>query len=445
MIFFLFITLTIILLACFALFHRDFCAPAFLLTIGFWASSLWAWLYQDHWNGFTNQSLYTIVVGGVTSFCAAAFIVATIDKGVLPATKRHYLEEIKLPIYKLQLYFVFEIIMFLITMLAVFLNVRSKNPIVAIGQYYIADKYNRLIYTPEYVKVIQYFNIAGVYLFEYVVMNNILCKKKNNKLMYIIVTVGLIISMLQGSRNTLFMFIISAIIMFYILKGVNTGWKPNLTSKTLIKMLGVIVLLVIFFRISIYLTGRSSDEYTFLEILSTYVGSPLKNLELFISEVHTKSSVWGGQTLMQSYHKLYSKTGNSLYNVQSLYTYRWIGTTGLGNVYTILMPLYQDFGMIGTWIMMAVIGAISQLQYDHVRTQKNIKGINFQILIYVYTSFAVVFSFFSNKYFETVVSMAFVYVLIGFVIIIGVVMNISIVRGKVVIHIRQGHHRSGGI
>lgn len=35
-------------------------------------------------------------------------------------------------------------------------------------------------------------------------------------------------------------------------------------------------------------TGRASDEFTFTEMLSTYVGASIKNLELFIQENHSR-------------------------------------------------------------------------------------------------------------------------------------------------------------
>lgn len=437
MIFGLFITLTIILIICFIVFNRDLCAPAFLLTVGFWFSSLWAWLYQDNWNGFENRKLYILIAGSVFAFCIACFITNLFDKAILTKSKDIKLEPIIIPLYKLKLYLLIEIIMFLLVMLVVFMNTSSRNIITAIGEYYVANKYNRLIYESGVVKIIQYFNIAGVYIIGYVILNNIICKIKNSKITYIIVIFGMIISVLQGTRNNLFMLIISGIIMYYILKGVNNGWKPNITLKTFLKMITTILILILFFKMSIVFTGRNSDEYTFIEMLSTYIGSPLKNLELFINENYYVNNIFGEQTLLQTYKKIYEFTGNINYNVTSLYQYRWIGSIGLGNVYTMLMPLYNDFGLYGSWILMALIGFISQKQYDHIRCIKRINVISKQILIYSYVSFAIMFSFFSNKYFEMVVSTAFIYTFIGIEVIIKFIWNVTFSQGKLIIKKRR--------
>lgn len=433
MIFALFITLTIILIICFILFNRDLCAPAFLLTIGFWFSSLWAWLYQDNWNGFENRKLYILVAGGVFAFCIACFITNLFDRITLPKSKNITLQPIIIPLYKLKLYLLIEIGMFLLIMVVLFMNTNSRNIITAIGEYYVANKYNRLVYESSIVKIIQYFNIAGVYIIEYVILNNIICKTKNSNITYIIVIFGSIISVLQGTRNNLFMLIISGIIMYYILKGVNNGWKPNITLKTFLQMITTVFILILFFKISIIFTGRNSDEYTFLEIISTYIGSPLKNLELFINENFYVNNLFGEQTLLQTYKKIYEFTGNINYNVTSLYKYRWMGSIGLGNVYTILMPLYNDFGLYGSWILMALIGFISQKQYDHVRAIRKINVISKQILIYSYVSFAIIFSFFSNKYFEMIVSTAFIYIFIGIEVIIRFICNVTFSSGRLII------------
>ena len=434
MIFFLFLILSLVLISNIAIFKGNFCSPAILFTAGFWVSSLWAWFFQDRWGEFQNSELLVLVSVGTISFSLGCFLVKLVYKSKLAVIRPAQLYAIKIPKYKLYLYFLFEVVIAIMTIYVVLRNVSSRNLIYAIGQYYNVNKYNRLVYEPGYFKVIQYFNISGVLLSGYIAINNKVCKKKNPFVLYLIIVFGMGISLLQGIRNTFFLFIISGIVMFYLLHGASTGWKSNFNLSTLPKIILFAGIIIALFQITTIATGRLSDEFTFVELLSTYVGSPLKNLEIYLSENHTPSPVFGGQTLIQTYKKLYEATGNLKFNVTSLYKYRWIGRVGLGNVYTILMPLHQDFGFIGAGVILLIIGSVSEWMYERLQRYKSIVGINYGIIIYAYCAFSISFGFFSNKYFEMVVSVAFIYTLISLFIIKQFFANVEFGRGRISIY-----------
>lgn len=67
---------------------------------------------------------------------------------------------------------------------------------------------------------------------------------------------------------------------------------------------------------------------------------------------------------------------------------------GLGNIYTMLMPLYVDFGTMGTCIVMAIIGGVSQFQYECIYRIKNSKDLMRKIIFYSYVGFSISFAFF---------------------------------------------------
>lgn len=425
--------LSLVLILNVILFRGNFCSPAILFTAGFWVSSLWAWVFQDRWGGFRNSALIVLVMIGVMSFSIGCLFVKLVYISKHSVIKPTQLYPITIQKNKLYIYILFEMIIAIITIYIILKNTSSNNLIYAISQYYNLNKYHRLVYDPSYFSIIQYFNISGVLLFGYIVINNIVCKKRNPSILYIIIFLGMCISLLQGIRNTFFLFIISGIVMFYLLRGANTGWKSNFNLSTLPKVIMMFGIIIVLFRITTIATGRLSDEFTFIELLSTYIGTPLKNLELYLSESHPPSPVFGGQTLMQTYNKLYNATGNPQFHVTSFYEYRWIGSTGLGNIYTILMPLYQDFGFGGSGIVLFVIGAISERMYEHLQRNKLKRGINYGIIVYAYCAFSISFGFFSNKYFEMVVSMAFIYTLISLFIIKVYFVDIKFHRGRIII------------
>ncbi len=434
MIFNLFVILSLILILNLAIMRGNLCSPSILFTSGFWISTLWACIFQEKWDGFHNSKLFVLVLTGIVSFSFGCYLVRLIYMVCYPTVKPVKTYSIKISKYKLYVYLLFEIFISIMTIYVVLRNAVGGNFFDAIGQYYNASKYNRLVYSPAYLKVMQYFNIAGVLITEYIVIVNKICKKKNHIILYLIIFFGLGISLLQGIRNTFFLLVISGVVMFYLLHGANVGWKSDLDLSTLPKMFFFAGVVIVLFQITTMATGRSSDEFAFIDLLSSYIGSPLKNLELYLSERHVPSQVFGGQTLMQTYRKLYEVTGNIKYNITSLYEYRWIGEIGLGNVYTILMPLYQDFGVIGTSLILFIIGVVSEWMYDRLKKIKSMYGINYGIIVYAYCAFPISFSFFSNKFFEMVVSAAFIYTLISLFVIKYFFEQIQFRKGKIFIY-----------
>ncbi len=433
----LLLTYTAMLYLCMILFNRNMACPSFLLTAGFWASSVVALINQDAWKGFNAPGFYSVTIGGVACFIAGAYL-NSLFYSKQKATQLE-LQPVTIAKWKYGFCLALEIVILILSMYVVFQNATSRNPLTAAGEYYVANKYGHLTYDPSYFSIIQYLNIGSMYIYLYILLNNIVCKWKNEIGLYALFGVGVIISLMQGTRNTLFMVVISGIVMFLILSSIRDGWIPNIRFSSLWKVLLGVFAVVALFQISLILTGRSSTEFTFSELVYTYLGAPLKNLELYLNENHEKASIFGGQTFLQTYKKLYSMTNNPAFNVTSVYKYRWVGKHSLGNVYTMLMPLYNDFGLFGMYLIMALIGFITEWQYEAIRHMKKYAYIKNSVILYAYVSFTIAFAFFSNKYFETVVSMAFIYVLIGLAVIHVVLFNISVDENGIVIKLHQKH------
>lgn len=79
------------------------------------------------------------------------------------------------------------------------------------------------------------------------------------------------------------------------------------------------------------------------------------------------------------------------------------------------MPLYYDFGISGTFVVMGVLGWLFQHMYNKLKYDKRQYDIDFQTMFYGYVAFAITFSFFSNKIFEAVISKTGIYFLIGMI------------------------------
>lgn len=429
----IFVCITILLFFSILAFKRDLCAPAFLFTVGFWISSFWLTFFASQWK-LTSDELPLLLIGGIVSFVLGCWIIQLFARK--PSQLNCYVNELyktDISNSKILFFFIIEIIFFLTSFYCIYINTGSSNLIVAMGLYYNANKYGRLLYSTSLLKLIQYFNFGMMYFIEYVIISRLVSKRKNKINIYILFAGTLIISLMQGTRTTMFMGIISGVVMLFLLKGRMQGWKPNINFKIVSKLVVFVIFLGVLLNVSLSFTGRDTGEYTIIQTISAYLGAPIKNLDSFLNDnIYNTHKVFGIATLSQTYDKIFNLTHNPVFEVPELYTYRWIGTEGLGNVYTVFMPFYYDFGIIGTWLMTFILGCVCQKIYNNLKNNYKSRKYNKDIIVFSYIAFAIAFSFFSNKLFELVISIAFVYVLSGLELTI-IVASTSVKNGKLVI------------
>lgn len=438
MVYIIFACITILLLFSIIAFKRDLCAPAFLFTAGFWISSFWLAFFANQWK-LTNSKLPFLLIGGIISFSLGCWIIQLLSKKVSKQTNYYVGELYKFDISnsKIFIFSIIEILFSAISFYCLYKNTGSSNLIVAMGLYYNANKYGLLAYNSSLLKIIQYLNLGMMYFTEYVILSRLVSKQKNKFNIYVLFGETLIVSLMQGTRTIMFMGIISGVVMVFLLKGKANGWRSNINLKIIGRLILVVIFLGILLNVSLFFTGRDTGEYTIVQTISAYLGAPIKNLDSFLNDNLTNSNkIFGIATFSQIYEKLYNITHNSVFKVPDLYLYRWIGSEGLGNVYTTFMPFYYDFGIFGTWIMSFILGCVCQKIYSGLKNSWKIKQYNKDIIIYSYIAFAIAFSFFSNKFFEIVISVSFIYVLMGLELTIGVAVT-KMEHGKIVVKIHR--------
>ena len=393
---------------------RDIVSPCMLFIGGFFVSTSYAIFYQHNWGYFGDLKFFFLVF-----FSNFAFLSGTLVMSILSSKNKQFVKNFtvtSLVFSKEKVICVYGFLFLIIfaTYNVVYVNTGNVNLFESIGQYYLLKKYDNLIYSPFYIKVSQYltisiFLISTFSLYSYLFIRN--CLKIS---LCFILLLSALSTLLEGTRNTFLLFIWYSLILFFLFKHKISNWKDQINLKLITLLFLGICFFILLFNISFVITGRLSDEYSISTLLSTYLGAPLKNLELFIQDNFQSANIFAGETLMQSYIKLKEFTGDNSFNVESYYDYRWIGNVPLGNVYTILMPLYSDFGFIGCLFSVFILGVVIEMIYLRVKYCKSYKEYMRWSIIYSYISFPVFMSFFSAKVFEMFFSISFVYVLICF-------------------------------
>lgn len=438
MIYILMLSVLVLLIITMQLFNKDMTAPAFLITAAFTVSLLCCCIYADVW-GFNDYRLILVILAGLIGFNIFSYITYILDKnGREPASYRF--EPVAVNGYKLCIYLLFQLVLYGLYIIMIMKTTGSfslSGMSDAIGEYYNAGKSGKQVYSSGLVNIGTIINMPGIYYVIYLAVNNIICRKKNNILIYINIFVGMTGALLSGTRTTFFMYIIATVIIYIVLKQRYNGWKKNINIASVIKGVLFIMAAIIVFNMLFAIQGRTLSDITVVDLIANYIGAPVKNLELFIKDGRIKGNGFGLITFRDTYSWVNEMLGSEHFIIPKVYKYRWIDGKILGNVYTQLMPLYNDFGIPGVFISMGLLGIFCQKIYDSIKYKKSRGNIDYRLLIYSYVGFAIIFSFFSNKFFELIFARAMIYYLVGIFIFDIFFCHISIRYGTFVLNFRK--------
>ena len=97
-------------------------------------------------------------------------------------------------------------------------------------------------------------------------------------------------------------------------------------------------------------------------------------------------------------------------------TYMSVNGFGLGNVYTIYYSFISDLSYLGLFIFIPIMSLVSQIIYKSAlkfnRFNGNKPGASIFLVLYGYMISKIIFSFFSNRFYENILSMGTIWCLL---------------------------------
>lgn len=413
MVFVLIICCFIILICAYLLFNRSIINPTFLISLGFFFSSLNLELNQTLWK-FHSSFVVFMIIGGLIMFMVGSYIVSLFfrNKEVISIPKINF-TSLKL---RMLLYAIFQLLLYLVILVFI---IRSQgggfSPKGISNSLSSFHEQNLLGLTslPGILNILNILNMSGVYLLFYLLFYFKFNKGMIPKSILLNVIIALVGSLFTGNRTVFTMYVVAMFIIYYFDKQKSEKKLAILNFKSFFFLLLIIVLFFMLFLAITSLQGRNQSNMSLVYNLSTYLGGPLKNLEIFVNKNIIINQIFGGQTFMNTYNWLSTSFGIPNFKITSLYNYNWIFESGLGNVYSIYMPLYSDFGLYGTFVFMFFLGIFSQYIYSSALFKKPKYQISYFTIFYSYLGFSLIMSFFSNKIGESIFSRAGLYFIIG--------------------------------
>ena len=225
----------------------------------------------------------------------------------------------------------------------------------------------------------------------------------------VIFLLSILISFSGGSRGSSLILIIS-LIFNSILESYKNNKLRKIKISSIIKVFLIIIVLLYLFKESAVILGQTQvADFSFSRYILLYVGAQLKNLDMALTyqNIINSSNVFG-QGTFRSFVKFFSNLiGSGLYGDYKLFLpFNYYNGISLGNVYTTFYPFLRDFGYFGVIICSMLMGVISEYLYYLAKKFNSWNdGVSIWNILLSWSSFCLLFSFFSNKFYENIFSL----------------------------------------
>lgn len=238
---------------------------------------------------------------------------------------------------------------------------------------------------------------AEAYVIGYVIVKNLVKKISPSIAELVCFTSSFLSTFCQGSRSGVCI-LISLVLLYVFLYQKQQNLK-NVMKQVFFKLLLVVCFAVFLFWISGEITGKNWNV-SFYEYLSVYLGFPIYNLNHALNIGITQPEIPG----LVSFDAILKKILPLINITYAPYTltreFVYFDGHNMGNVYTIFYYLIADFGVLGMFFFMFLIGGIMQILFEHALNNKQVLSLAEVVLCYFLTT--VSFSFFSNKICEVI-------------------------------------------
>ena len=418
----------ILLISTYYCFQKSFFSPSFVFLGGFLIASICAAFFQDKWGEILHWNSFVVYFVGFITFFITSLSIHILYRKIRDKNNKNnnipmrVIDNIEIP---KTIYLVFTVIhimaiIFLVKRVrqtaAMYGTIGSWKECIEKYRYIVAFTTNDVARISKLAANMINITKIGGFFWNVVFIYNFLCERRKISILALTnLILCIICDFLGGSRTGTIIILISSIVVFYAIWSKKNINKKKLPFKYVFRICIILLLIVISFQFLGGLIGRNVDV-SFAEYFAKYVGSPMKNLDVFMQQDHRRPEIWGKETFAYFINWVGNKTQNSslIYNLDLPYIE--LNGFNMGNVYTTFYMFVYDFGLVGVIGCTAIMSAISQIYYE--LAIGNNKSKIFNVIIYSMIVPQLILSFFSNKFYETFATYTFIQRAIILVILI---------------------------
>lgn len=382
-------------------------------------ATLYLLINTSRWNVVLELDTLLVIVGGSLCFLLGNLFVSLVC-GINKGNRKEYIEKTNyqndnnINISKVILIIGLGVELFcLLYCLKAIISVVHRY-----GHYgnlsYLIYKYRNLnIYTTENISLgslgdlFYSFATSIGYVWGNIFVKKILYNNKIDILLLLNIIISLITCLIKGGRQSAIQMILACFVM-YLMLYLESRKVKKIPIKKLIKYILIGMGGLASFQVLGSILGRTVQA-DFNQYLAVYFAGGIRNLNEYLKGFSTKADVFG----KMSFIYLNNYIGNKFHNEKLIYPldlpYLSANGHNSGNIYTTFYAYIYDFGYIGVVILPLIMGAISMFVFTRVKRNitKKQKLVNLSLILYGYMFYLLFFSFFSNKFYEGILSLGF--------------------------------------
>lgn len=413
-------------------------AIAFTLPFGFAVINL---IFNiKRWSVELQWSTYLVIVVGIFSFYIGTEIIRYISKkrrikglSALHNTQISIanLKRINISTLSASLFFAFQMISFVFCLYAIS-RVAARNGFTGniisriAGYKYLGTFTTRSTSLGRIGNLLYGVCTASGYVWAYILVYQFVQSKKPQKIVILNAVASIAINLIKGGRQSAIQLLVAGGVFFLLLQMI-TKKRKRMSLKQLFVLALISVAVIGSFQWVGGVFGRVSRA-SFSHYIAIYLSAPIYNLDHFLRGSHSLPSIFGKMTFV----RLITDLGSKLHISEWIYPldlpYLRANGYSTGNVYTTFYAYIYDFGYPGIIVLPFIMGVISQMIFETAKRalQKRDGKIHVSVMVYGFIYYMLAFSFFSNKFYEGVVTIGFVTRMIYWFIIIWFLERLSI-------------------
>lgn len=413
-----------------------FLSPQIIFVVSFIPGVIYAFWYVDKWDlNLSKMTLVTIITGLVV-FILASYITNILYKYVfsrikffLPSkytcNKNNDINS-RIDRWKIIVLLVLQLISLILTVFFLF-RTYGFNLSSSIFMYRSSSTGEDAVALPSMVKLLRRIALSSGYIITYLYLNGIVYKNKKNRLLELIcILLAILNGFMLGGRGDGIQIIIAAIVQYIALKVYSSNQKRILPVKDVLKVIIILAIIVASFTQLGELLGRKMDFLNYNDYIAVYLSAELKNLDIFISSGSYGHPISKSLTL----YSIINSLGGILHQPQWIHDFdipfRYYGGYALGNVGTIFYPFFYDGGLMGVIIYTSFMAFFCQIGYMKFVEADKKSQLNLMFIFYSYLAYIIVFSFFSNKFYEMIFNTSFIWCVVSWVLVKYFLMRIKV-------------------
>ena len=402
-------------------------SPQFGFAACFIPGIIYAFYYVDEWNLILSSQTIEVIFLGCIVFIVISAIIGYCCKKVrirflnFKLAKDTNIGEAEgclsdlVPAWKVNLILLLELVSLLL-IVAFLIRSFGSNISAAIYAFRLSNRdvtSSNYVSLPGFVRLLRRIALAAGYIAMYLFFNGVVYNSSRNRIAEIIcIILAFANGVILGGRGDGLQLIVSGLII-YLLERRGLKGSISVGISDVIKIIILAAIILATFAGLGSLLGRQMDFLDFNDYIAVYLSAELKNLDLFIRQGVFGTDFKNSQTMMNVVNTLGSILGHPEWIHSLDNPYHYIGHTALGNVSTIFYAFMYDGGYVGVVGYTALFAAISQIIFQNSMRASTKHKTSMSILIYSYVWYTVIFSFFSDKFYEMIFNTAFIWTILS--------------------------------